>query len=243
MQDTGDGRGAPSHAGPTTPYHGGMIRCLVVDDHLSFAQAMEQFLNLEDDLECVGIATRVPEALELVLKHQPDVVLLDIDLPEIDGIKGTEQIKAAAPQTKVLIITGHASVELMSRAAAAGASGFIPKEAPISETVKTIRTLQDGGMMVDHAVLTAVLHRLQEGEATAKRRAAILGDLTDREMQVLVAMSRGLTPQSIAQEFGIRVSTVRGYQRSLFEKLCVHTQLEAVVVAIKQGLIVLASDS
>lgn len=221
----------------------GMIRCLVVDDHLSFAQAMEQFLNLEDDIECVGTAVRVTDAVELVLKHRPDVVLLDVDLPDINGIEGTERIKAAMPLTKVLIITGHASVELMSRAAAAGASGFVPKEAPISETLRTIRTLQDGGMMVDHAVLTAVLHRLQETEARAKRRAAILGDLTDREMEVLVSMSRGLTPQSIAQDLGIRVSTVRGYQRSLFEKLGVHTQLEAVVVAIRQGLITLATEA
>lgn len=225
-------RGADAGSRPARP-----TRVLVVDDHRAFSEALAMAIDLQDDIECVGVASTVSEALELVVERAPDVVLMDVYLPDIDGIEGTGRVKALRPETRVLVLTAHTNAETMARAASAGASGFLPKESPIAEILRAIATASEGGMLVDHSTLAVVLERLRESERKPPEPGARFPEITQREREVLGLMGEGLDPQGIAKRLGMSIHTSRGHVKSILRKLEVHSQLEAVVTAVRQGLL------
>lgn len=210
-------------------------RVLVVDDHLSFSGAIGIAIDAQDDLACVGAASSVAEAVDGVRRHQPDVILMDIYLPDGDGIEATERIVALSPSTRVLILTGHTDVDVLARAANAGACGFLPKESPIGAVIRAIRSARDGQLLVDGSTLAAILGRVRRHGAAEPPGDA--PTLTRRERDVLALMGQGLDPHAIAKELGISLHTCRGYQKSIMAKLDAHSQLETVVIATRQGLI------
>jgi DNA-binding NarL/FixJ family response regulator len=208
---------------------------LVVDDHLAFSGAVGIAISAQDDLDCAGAASTVAEAFDRIRLGPPDVVLMDIYLPDGDGIEATARILAMSPATRVLILTGHTDVEVLARAASAGASGFLPKESPIGAVIGAIRAVRDGQLLVDGSTLAAILGRVRR--PAAAEPVEDVPSLTRREHDVLVLMSQGLDPHAIAKELGISLHTCRGYQKSIMAKLDAHSQLETVVIATRRGLV------
>lgn len=215
---------------------------LVVDDHASVGEAIGMAVDLQDDLECVGVAPTLAGALDAVARQAPDVVLMDVRLPDADGIDGAGHVKALRPETRILVFTAHADLELMARAAAAGACGFLPKTTPVAKILEAIRTARDGGMLVEQSALSALVQRLRDttpepAQARLGADGSPLTPLTPREHEVLLLLGQGLDPSAIARRLHVSVNTCRGTVQSILRKLGAHSQLEAVVTALRTGLI------
>jgi DNA-binding NarL/FixJ family response regulator len=222
-------------AGPSVP-GASRTRVLIVDDHRAFADALTIAIGVHADLASVGTALSIAGAIELARRATPDVVLLDIHLPDGDGIEALARISEAAPGARILILTGHTDVEVLARAAAAGAAGFLPKESSIASVIGAIRGARAGEMHVEGVLLAAILGRV----AAAPPPPGPDEDdpvLTPRERDVLRLMGQGMDPHAIAAALRISLHTCRGYQKAIMAKLQAHSQLEAVVVATRRGLL------
>lgn len=211
------------------------VRVVVVDDHRAFSETLAMAIDHQDDLYCVSLATTMEEAIAAVDEHAPDVVLADIRLPDGDGIEATKRIKAISPETQVIVLTAHADLELMTQAAAAGASAFISKERSLSEILQSIRSASGGSLSIDRSTLMAILNRVANARAGDQQHP--MDRLTQREFEVLALMGQGLDPRTIAKRLNISIHTARGYVKNILAKLSVHSQLEAVVVAARRGLL------
>jgi DNA-binding NarL/FixJ family response regulator len=215
----------------------GQTRVLIVDDHLAFSGAVEIAINTQAGMISVAEAASVVEAIDAVRRLAPDVVLMDVHLPDGDGIDATRQIVELGLGTRVLILTAHTDVEVMSRAASAGACGFLPKESSVGAVLRAIRAAGDGQMVVDGSTLAAILGRLVRPATAPPGSLPNTPALTPREHDVLGLMGHGRDPHAIARELGISLNTCRGYQKSILAKLGAHSQLEAVVIASRRGMI------
>lgn len=210
-------------------------KVLIIDDHRVFAEALAAALQAEPEVVCVGTAGDLDEAWPLVEEHRPDVVLMDAYLPRIDGIEGTRRIRQRWPDTQVVVLTGRADLDLLGRAARAGAAGFLPKEADLQEVADAVRTVSRGHVLVDPKILSQLV---EPAVAPAGRtRSAGPVELTDRERQVLGLLAEGNDPATIAEVLGISVHTCRGHVKNLLLKLDAHSQLEAVITAARTGLL------
>lgn len=208
-----------------------ITKVLVVDDHRTFAELLSRALDAEPDLECVGHASDSFEALAAVPRLMPDAVLMDVKLPDRDGISTTAELTRDFPHLKVLILTAHASQAEVSRAGSAGAAGFLAKDGSLCEILDALRTARPGSLILPDGVLAAIAPR-----AGLDRTMAEWG-LTPRELEVLRLLGDGRDPRAIARELGVSLHTCRGYLKSIRAKLGVHSQLEAVVLATRSGLI------
>ena len=214
-----------------------VTRVLIVDDHLAFSEALAAAIDRHADLACVGTPTTIAECFATLEQAAPDVVLLDIYLPDGDGIEAIPGIRARSPAARIVVMTGYTDIEVMARAASAGASGFLPKENSIGAVLAAIRAVRDGQMLVDGSTLAAILGRVGRVAPGTRGPGDGSNHLTTRERDVLDLMGQGLDPHTIAGRLGISLHTCRGYQKSILAKLDAHSQLEAVVVAARQGLI------
>ncbi len=205
------------------------ITVLVVDDHRSFGDLLAAALQTVPGMRCVGTATSAVEGVDAAARLRPDVVVMDIEMPRQNGLSATRQILDAAPGTAVAVMTAHRDPEWVSRAAQAGASGFIPKDGSLDEMIEVLRRVRPGQMLVAPSVFarsTLVTDPQHDGPR-----------LTDRELEVLRLLGQGFTASGIARTLGITLNTSRGYIKALHAKLGVTTQLEAVVKALHLGLI------
>ncbi len=211
---------------------GAPIRVLVVDRHQTFAELLGLALSGQPDLDYVGHAGTGAEAMRLVAELRPDVVLMDVDLPDVEGIVATERLRAEHPATRIVVLTGSTEPSLVGRATAAGASGFLTKNGAVGDVLHAVHTAHGGGMTVSSHLLTGLLR----SAAAAGADAAPAGGLTAREHEVLRLMGSGLDARAIARQLGISVHTSRGHVKSVLAKLNAHSQLEAVAVATRRGL-------
>jgi DNA-binding NarL/FixJ family response regulator len=213
-----------------------VVRVLVVDDHQTVADLLAVALRYETDIECVGRAATATEGIALVERDQPDVVLMDLSLPDMDGLQATAIITAAHPQMRVILLTAATDPRLVAQAAGAGACAFVPKSAGLEVLLDAIRGARHGAMVVDPAVLTA-LAELASRPAARRQQQRQVGALTGREQDVLGLLGTGLDVRRVAQRLGISQNTCRGHVKSVLAKLGCHSQLEAVVVATRLGLL------
>jgi DNA-binding NarL/FixJ family response regulator len=216
------------------PYLSGMaevVRVLVVDDHRTFADLLARALAAEPGLECVAQAHTSAEAVVAVGQHRPDVVLMDLQLPDRDGIATTALLTASHPQLRVLILTAQAGPAEMARAAAAGAAGFLAKDGSLSDVLDAVRSAERGTLILPPSVTAGFAQH--DGSLARSDNPG----LTPRELQVLRLLGQGRDPRGIARELGVSLNTCRGYVKSILAKLEVHSQLEAVVVGTRMGLI------
>jgi DNA-binding NarL/FixJ family response regulator len=190
-------------------------------------------LSAEPDLDIVGEAGDGREAVELAVAKRPDVVLMDIRMPELDGIEATRRLTVEAPGTRVLMLTTFDLDEYVVDAFRAGASGFLLKTAPRDQLVAAVRTVHAG-----EALLTPVSTRkLIEQFARPVRESPALASLTARERDVLVLLARGLSNPEIAAELFVEPSTVKSHVASLLSKLALRDRVQAVVFAYESGLV------
>jgi DNA-binding NarL/FixJ family response regulator len=211
-----------------------VTRILVVDDHRTFAELLSFALDAEVDLACVGHATTATEGIAAARQLRPDIVLMDLQLPDRDGITAAGILTRELPSLRVLILTAHPSPTEMARAGAAGACGFLAKDGSLTDVLAAIRTATRGSLVLPPSVVA----RFAAGAADVPD-ARRPGDasLTPRELDVLRLLGQGQDPRSIARDLGISLHTCRGHVKSVLSKLGVHSQLEAVVVATRTGLI------
>ncbi len=206
-------------------------RVLVVDDHRTFAELLSRALDAEDDLVCVGHAQDSAEAIAAVDRLRPDVVLMDVHLPDRDGISTSAELVRDHPDLKILILTAHASLADVERAAAAGASGFLAKDGSLTEVLNGLRTARRGSLILPDGLLARLSAVVEQD------RSMLHWNLTPRELEVLRLLGHGRDPRGIAKELGVTLHTCRGYVKGVLAKLGVHSQLEAVVLATRTGLI------
>jgi DNA-binding NarL/FixJ family response regulator len=209
------------------------ITVLVVDDHQTFAELLALALEAEPALRYVGHARDSAEATRLVAELKPDVVLMDVQLPDVDGLTTTERLIADRPDLRVVVLTAHTDPALVTRAAAAGAAGFLPKDGALRDVLQALRTAHRGGMVVPSQLLAGAL----AAPPVPARPAVPAGTLTGREHEVLRLMGQGMDVRTISRDLGISPHTCRGYVKSILAKLDAHSQLEAVMTAIRLGLL------
>jgi DNA-binding NarL/FixJ family response regulator len=207
------------------------ITVLVVDGHQTFVDVLGEALRGQPDLRYVGHARTGQEALRLVAELRPNVVLMDPELSDADGIAIAELMRHRWPDTRVVVLTASNEAALVGRATAAGAAGFLTKNGPLGDVLNAVHTAHGGGMTVSTDILARLLR------STAPVVGPRPGGLTAREHEVLELMAAGLDPRAIARRLGISVHTCRGHVKALLAKLGVHSQLEAVAAARQRGLI------
>lgn len=210
------------------------MKVIICDDQAIIRDGLEMLLKLEKDIEVVGQAPDGAEAVELVKKVQPDLVLMDLKMPGLNGIEATRQIRAAYPQIKVLVLTTYDDDEWVFDAIRAGASGYLLKDTPREEVIKAVRGTVAGKSFIDPAVAGKLLQQVA-GQQT--QPASLLTDkLTEREVDVLRLIARGFTNADIAERLHLSEGTVRNHVSAIFAKLEVADRTQAAVIAIQHGL-------
>lgn len=209
-----------------------MIRVLIVDDHTLVRAGLCRLLEAEQNIQVVGQTGSGREAVELVSKLEPDVVLLDYGLPDIDGLETTSQITRQKTGARVLILTMHANEEYALRLIRAGAAGFVVKGASPEELLRALQKVARGGTYVSPSIMEKMVGRLGQNQPEAPESA-----LSDREVQVLVRLARGATTREVAEDLCLSVSTVETYRSRLLEKLNLRNNSDLTRFAIRRGLI------
>ncbi|HEV8248536.1 MAG TPA: response regulator transcription factor [Gaiellaceae bacterium] len=209
-----------------------MIRVLVVDDHAVVRSGLRLLLEAQDDIEVVGEAENARRAVFETIQGKPDVVLMDVVMPDQSGIEAIKPVLEAAPKAKVLVLSMQDDPSYVREAFAAGASGYVLKEAADTELVDAVRHVADGGNYV-HPTLGA---RLIAAEAEERRRAQE-DPLSDREREILRLLALGHTNQEIAKMLYISVRTAEAHRAHIMRKLSLSTRAELVRYALREGLL------
>jgi two-component system response regulator NreC len=209
------------------------IRVLIADDHAVVRAGLRSLIKDAPDLELVGEATGGTEAIDLVEKLRPQVLVLDISMLDIDGIAVTRRVKELYPTTNILILTVHEDEALLREAIKAGASGYIIKHAAEAELILAIRSVLRGDMYI-HPTLIRTL--LQEPSQPPLSRAGQVEDLTPREIDVLKLIVQGYTNRQVADELGISTRTVEGHRANLTEKLGIRSRVDLLRYTRERGL-------
>jgi two-component system, NarL family, response regulator LiaR len=215
----------------------GPIRVLIVDDHRVFAEALEMLLAGEANLEVIGAVGSAEEALEVIVRASPEVALVDMHLPGMDGIDATREIREASPSTQVLITTALQDPAEIARALTAGACGFIARTQTVDDLVGMIRRAAAGDLVLPSEGLQTVLATLQSAQRVRSNAERRLGLLTSREMALLELIAEGLTTREVAERFSISQLTVQTHVKNILAKLGVRSKLEAVTFALRHRAI------
>ena len=211
-----------------------MPKILIADDHAIVRTGLRTLLQGEPTLELVGEASGGYEAIEQVKATSPDILLLDLSMPDLDGIGVTKELKPKFPQLRILILTIHEDEALVREAIKAGASGYILKRAAESELVSAINVLMRGDMYVDPSLLRTLV---QEGQGESDADRELVETLTPRELDVLGLIVLGYTNRQIGEELNISVRTVEGHRANLSEKIGAQSRADLVRYAREKGLL------
>ena len=214
------------------------IRVLIVDDHAMVRRGMRDFLDLHDDLEVVGEAADGHEALTATAALRPDVVVMDLVMPGLDGIAATAELKARHPSVEVVAITSFIEDDRITAAIEAGASGFLLKDAEADDLAGAIRAAYTGEVYLDPAVAGIVARSMRSGggrRPTDGGSEAALARLTTRERDVLACVARGMSNRAIAEELGMAERTARTHVSNILAKLGLTSRTQAALFAVEHG--------
>ena len=209
------------------------IRVVIADDHAVVREGTRELLEREDDLEVAGEAGDGEEAVSVVTKLKPDVVIMDIAMPRLNGIEATKQIKAIYPSIAVLILTAYENDQYIFALLDAGAAGYLLKNVHGQELIAAIRAVYSGESVLSPAVARKVLNRFVPLSREAKERQSSI--LTDREMEVVELAAKGLINNDIAKELCLSARTVQAHLGNILNKLMVGSRTEAVLYCLKRG--------
>lgn len=208
------------------------IRILMAEDHVLVRQGIRSVLDQVDGLEVVGEASDGCAAIQLAAELRPDVVVMDIAMPGVNGVEATRQIKAASPRTMVLVLSAYDDDAYVFALLEAGAAGYLLKSAPVEELAAAIHSVNEGESVLSPSIARKVLTRFTRSHGEGPDTAA---PLSAREMEVLRFAASGLSNRGIAQELSLSPRTVQLHLEHIFEKMDVGSRTEAVVTALKRG--------
>jgi len=211
------------------------IRIFLVDAHPLFRYGLLSVLNQQPEFQVIGDSSRCRDAIPVIEQLKPDVVIMDIFLPECDGLKTTAYIKQKLPETEVIILTVSGSEELFLQAMQAGAKGYLLKGAGITEIIETVKMVARGNMMVSPLMAGKLMERLREKEPGKMEKG--LPKLSSREKEILKLTAKGSSNREIASILLISNTTVKAHMRNILEKLQVKNRTQAVSLAIARGII------
>ena len=211
------------------------ITIILADDHVLVRSALRMLLEAQSDMEIIGEAENGREAVALAQSLQPDIVLMDVQMPEMNGIEATRALHETMPDTAVLALTMYEDEQYFFEMLKAGASGYIPKRAAPDDLVAAIRTVCEGDVFLFPSLATQLVHDYVKKDETPAPPAA--DELTKRERQVLILIADGHTNPAIAQKLGISAKTVARHRENMMQKLNIHSRTDLVKYAIRKGLI------
>ena len=211
------------------------VTVLIADDQTLFREGIKDLLEDEKGIEVVGEASTGPEAVALAKKIKPDVILMDIKLPQMDGVSATRIIRKDCPQTNVLILSSYEDEAHVTEAIQAGANGYLSKMLPASELVHALKTFTAEGVMIPQPIMGKLIQGLRQMGTPGYDSAP--DSLTATEIKVMALLGKGKSNKEIAAELNCSVKTVKNHLNSIFQKLGVNNRTEAVVKAIEKGLI------
>jgi DNA-binding NarL/FixJ family response regulator len=207
-----------------------LIRILVADDHAVVRQGLRTFLELQDDMEVVAEAADGEEAVARALELVPDVALVDLKMPRLDGLEAIRRLRAKAPATRVIVLTSFLDDDSVLPAVRAGAAGYLLKDVEPQELARAIRTVHAGEALLSPAVTARLLEHVSERERAAPT-------LTERELEVLALLARGLPNKVIARELGVAEKTAKTHVANILRKLGCTDRTQAAVYAVRSGLV------
>ena len=210
-----------------------MIRVLIADDHAVVREGLRGFLALQDDVEVVAEAADGEEAVAAAERLTPDVALVDLVMPRVDGIEAIRRIRAVAPATRVIVLTSFADEDKMLPAVRAGAVGYLLKDVAPQDLVAAVRMVNDGETLLHPAVVRELVREV----AGASREPAADNPLTAREREVLGLIARGRANKAIAFELGVAEKTVKTHVSNILGKLNVTDRTQAALLAVREGLV------
>lgn len=213
-----------------------MIRLVLCDDQEIVTEGMQLILSMVPGFEVVGIARDGAEAVDLVGEHHPDVVLMDLRMPIMNGIQATRKIQEQFPDTRVLVLTTYDDDGWVFDAIRAGADGYLLKDTPREQLIAAIRGTTEGATHVDPGVAGKLFRQISQPGAVTGPPSTIAADLTERELDVLRLLADGLSNTDIAERLHLSKGTVQNYVSSIFTKLDVTDRTQAAIIALRHGL-------
>jgi DNA-binding NarL/FixJ family response regulator len=213
-----------------------MLKLLIVDDHAIFREGLRTLLDLEDDFDVIGEASRGDEAVAMVAEDAPDVVLLDLHLPDGSGADFCSDLLQASPDSKVLILSAYEADEEVTAALVNGASGYVLKTVGGGRLAENIRAVSRGEVLLAPSVAAKVVQQLSRLQEKTDRREEALGVLTAREREVFMLASRGLKNSEIATELYLSEKTIKTHLRNIYNKLDLSSKAELRLFAVRMGL-------
>ncbi len=212
------------------------IRVIIVDDHAIVRAGMRMLIESDTEIEIVGEGGTGAEALQMAHDLEPDIVVMDVTMPEMDGIEATRRIKDETPNVAVLAVTIHEGPDYFFQMLQAGSSGYVPKRAAPEDLLRAIHTVAEGNVFLEPGIAKdLVADYLQRVEDGAEQDS--YDGLTERECEVLTSIAEGGTNREIAEELGISIKTVERHNENIMRKLNLHTRTELVKYAIRKNLI------
>jgi two-component system response regulator NreC len=212
------------------------IRVLIADDHTLVREGLRALLQGEGSFEVIAEASNGHEAIERALEMRPDVILMDIGMPGLDGLEATRRIVKASPGIRVLVLTVHETEDYFFRALEAGAQGFLVKDAASTELVAAVRAVHQGGMFLHpplaKRLVADYLGRVSSGEERSSYEA-----LTPREREILKLIGEGNTNQEIADQLSLSINTVQTHRSRIMDKLNLHSRAQLMKYAVRMGLL------
>ncbi len=210
------------------------IGVLIVDDHAVVRQGLRNYLEIQDDIEIVGEAGNGLEALEQVRLLQPDIVLMDLVMPKMDGIEATRQINAANTTTRVIVLTSFSEDDQVFSAIKAGATGYLLKDVSPTDLVGAIRATYQGESQLHPEIVNKLMHKFANQAAVPDRTH---DSITERELEVLGLIARGMSNREIAQSLTISEKTVKAHVGNILSKLHLKDRTQAAIYAHQNGLV------
>jgi NarL family two-component system response regulator LiaR len=213
-------------------------RILIADDHAMLREGMRNLLSQEKDFDVVGEAANGEEAVRLAKELKPDIVIMDVVMPKLNGLEATKQVRQESPATTLLILTAYSDIQYIIGLLEAGAAGYLLKNAPGKDVVKAIRAVRSGESVLDPEVTRKLVQRLASlSRGTDEREPG--GQLTAREMEILKWAARGLSNKEMSEKLFISLRTVKAHMTNIFNKLGCSSRTDAIIKGLKQGYIAL----
>jgi DNA-binding NarL/FixJ family response regulator len=211
-------------------------RILIADDHAMLREGMRELLEQEKDFDLVGEAADGEEAVKQAGELKPDIVIMDIVMPKLNGVEATKQIKQVSPATAILILTAYSDIRYIIGLLEVGACGYLLKNSPGKDVVKAVREIRAGESVLDPEVTRKLVQRLASLSKTQDERE-VTGQLTSRETEILKWASRGLSNKEMSEKLFISLRTVKAHMTNIFNKLGCSSRTDAIIKGLKQGYI------